>query len=131
MATSPLRPCSYPHCQRLTAGGPCALHRRERQQGADRHRGTAQARGYDYRWSQFSKDWREKYPVCGMRADGQLHAEHSQCVAQGRLTTTDLVVDHRVRLEDGGAKYDPANLQTLCRACNTRKDSGWSFRRTA
>lgn len=30
----------------------------------------------------------------------------------------DLTVDHRVRLVDGGAMLDPANLRILCRAWN-------------
>lgn len=29
--------------------------------------------------------------------------------------------DHRVRPEDGGALFDPANLQAACRPCNTAK----------
>ncbi len=43
----------------------------------------------------------------------------------------DLVTDHIVPMAQGGEKYDEANLQTLCRACNTAKDTGWSSRSTA
>lgn len=133
MATAPLRPCTTPRCPALTTGGPCAQHKKQRQQVADTHRGTAQERGYDYQWATFSTAWRAKYPVCGMRADGALHAEHSQCVQQGKLTTTDLVVDHIRPMADGGEKYAPANLSTLCRACNTRKnirlEGGFGYRR--
>jgi hypothetical protein len=31
---------------------------------------------------------------------------------------SDLTVDHKKRLKDGGAKYDRKNLRVLCRACN-------------
>ena len=31
------------------------------------------------------------------------------------------VADHVVDWRDGGAWFDPANLQCLCRACNSRK----------
>ena len=39
-----------------------------------------------------------------------------QCRQAGKLE-----VDHRVPLEDGGAVYDPENLQALCRTCHIRK----------
>ncbi len=59
----------------------------------------------------------------------RIHLDHSQCAQQGRNTLADLVTDHITPLAQGGAKYDEANLQTLCRACNSAKDTGW--RRTA
>lgn len=34
-----------------------------------------------------------------------------ECGKPGRLE-----VHHRIRLQDGGAPYDPANLETLCRS---------------
>jgi len=39
-----------------------------------------------------------------------------QCGRAGKLE-----VDHRIPLEDGGAPYDPQNLQSLCRGCHTAK----------
>ena len=39
-----------------------------------------------------------------------------QCGKAGRLE-----VDHILRVEDGGAPYDLANLQTLCRGCHVAK----------
>lgn len=39
-----------------------------------------------------------------------------QCGKAGRLEC-----DHVVRLEDGGAPFDMANLQTLCRTCAIAK----------
>jgi 5-methylcytosine-specific restriction protein A len=121
MALAPLRPCGSPRCPTLTRGGRCAAHQKAKQQTADQQRGTAQERGYDSRWAAFSKTWRETYPVCGMRSDGKFYPEHSQCLQQGKLTTSDLCVDHIKPLADAAG-----NLQTLCRACNTRKDTGWS-----
>jgi 5-methylcytosine-specific restriction protein A len=121
-----LRPCTHPRCPTLTRDGRCDQHRAEKQRQGDAQRGTAQERGYDYQWSLFSKQWIAGHPVCGMRADLQLHADDSLCVQRGIHTTTDLVTDHRVPMADGGAKFDADNLQTLCRACNTRKDSGWT-----
>ena len=58
-----------------------------------------------------TKEWRdcrkyilEREPVCRMRC--------------GRMAT---MVDHIVRLEDGGAPFDTANLQPLCDSCHNSK----------
>jgi 5-methylcytosine-specific restriction endonuclease McrA len=58
-----------------------------------------------------------------MRADGELHAEHSRCWQNGIYTYEDLVTDHIVPMSKGGAQYDRQNLETLCRSCNTAKDN--------
>jgi 5-methylcytosine-specific restriction endonuclease McrA len=55
-----------------------------------------------------------------MRQDGQQHREHSWCTQHG-LRTPARVVDHIQSIADGGAVFDPANHQSLCVACNTRK----------
>lgn len=125
MPVASLRPCSVPRCPTLVrGGGRCAHHAKAQQQRGDRLRGTAQERGYDSTWAAFSKQWRQRYPLCGMRSDGALHAQHSRCVQQGQENPHDLVTDHIQPMADGGEKYDEANLQTLCRACNSAKD-GW------
>lgn len=108
--------CANPACSVLVDRGRCAACART----ADRQRGTAQARGYDSRWATYARQWRQRYTLCGMRADGQLYAEHSRCVQQGRVQTAECV-DHIVPLSRGGAQYDPHNLQSLCVACNTAK----------
>lgn len=58
--------------------------------------------------------------------DGELYAEHSQCVQQGIVTAAGLpgvvmVTDHIVAVSQGGALMDPRNHQTLCRTCNSVK----------
>jgi 5-methylcytosine-specific restriction endonuclease McrA len=55
-----------------------------------------------------------------MRQDGQQHREDSRCTQRG-LRTPARVVDHIHAIADGGAVFDPANHQSLCVACNTRK----------
>ncbi|OFV90129.1 MAG: hypothetical protein A3H95_13885 [Acidobacteria bacterium RIFCSPLOWO2_02_FULL_64_15] len=114
---APKRPCLEPRCPNLTeGGGRCAQHAR----AYDLQRGSAKARGYDSAWAKFSKNWRQRFPLCGMRRDGQLHAEHSQCVQEGR-TSPAACVDHIVSMANGGAQYDESNLQSLCLMCNNRK----------
>ena len=116
MPSAPQRPCATASCPVLVTKGHCSAHAKVK----DQARGTAQQRGYTYRWSQYSKAWLERYPLCGMRMDGALYAEHSQCVQQGHPTVAECT-DHIVALAHGGAMYDPSNHQSLCLACNTRK----------
>jgi 5-methylcytosine-specific restriction endonuclease McrA len=99
----------------------CDEHNRAFKRELDRRRLPANQRGYDATWARVSRNFRAKYPVCGMRADGQLHAEHSLCVQRGLMTVTDLVTDHIVSIEDGGARLDERNLGVLCRRCNSAK----------
>jgi 5-methylcytosine-specific restriction protein A len=80
---------------------------------------TAQQRGYTYRWSQISQSFLARFPLCGMRADGRLHDDHSECV-QGRLTKAAECVDHIVPRAQGGTDREE-NLQALCNRCNTIK----------
>jgi 5-methylcytosine-specific restriction endonuclease McrA len=118
MATAPKRFCSgastCPNFQ-----GECAQHGTPSQR-RDRARGTAQERGYDYAWAEYSKGWRARFPICGMRADGRIYREHSRCAQEG-VTVAGEVVDHIVPMSQGGSKFNPANHQTLCRRCNTTK----------
>ena len=40
------------------------------------------------------------------------------------------LADHKVPIADGGAKRDPANLQSLCRACHAEKTAAEKAGRT-
>lgn len=60
-------------------------------------------RNYDYKWRKIANEMKEKIGKC-----------------QRCGSTSDLTVDHKKRLKDGGAKYDRKNLRVLCRACNGR-----------
>src|SRR5689334_728474 len=111
-----LKFCVVPGCPERVARGRCAKHRQQ----AERQRGTAAERGYDAAWAKFSKSWLTQHPLCGERADGQLHAEHSRCVEDGRETPAN-ATDHIVSMANGGDKYAESNLQSLCIRCNTRK----------
>ena len=85
-------------------------------------RPSATARGYDTAWADYSRQWLQRYPWCGQRLDGQLHAEHSRCVQRGQRTRA-TVTDHIVALRQGGARLDPSNHQSLCHGCNAAKDA--------
>jgi 5-methylcytosine-specific restriction endonuclease McrA len=113
MPVAPPRLC--PRCGRLTTG-PCGRCARLR----DETRGSARARGYTSEWAALARTWLQQFPWCGQRADGQLHVDHSVCAARGARVRA-RVVDHIQPLSQGGPLLDPANLQSLCTSCNTRK----------
>lgn len=114
MPTAPPRLCS--RCGRRVWIGTCAYCGRVR----DRQRGTAAARGYDWLWAAYAREWLARFPWCGQRQDGKFHVEHSRCAAEGRRVRAQ-VVDHIRSLRTGGARLDPANHQSLCASCNRRK----------
>ena len=58
-------------------------------------------RNYDYKWRKIANELKRKVGKC------------QRCGKK-----SDLTVDHKKRLKDGGAKYDRKNLRVLCRACN-------------
>jgi 5-methylcytosine-specific restriction endonuclease McrA len=83
-------------------------------------RGSATVRGYDTTWAHYARTWLRRFPYCGQRADGCLHADHSRCVKSGARTRAQ-VVDHIVPIAAGGARLEPSNHQSLCRSCNAAK----------
>jgi 5-methylcytosine-specific restriction protein A len=112
-----LRFCSTPRCPSFATHGAkceaCALK-------ADRARGTAAARGYDAAWATYSHGWLALHRWCGERQDFRLHVEHSRCAQLGQQVRA-VVTDHITALRAGGARLDPANHQSLCRACHAWK----------
>lgn len=107
----PKRPCL--ECARLTTNpSRCDEHQAAWQRRQDQRRGSAAQRGYDVTWrrnvaralathrSQYG-DWCPGYRV----------PAHP---------STDLTGDHITPLARGGTN-DPANIQILCRPCNSRK----------
>jgi SPP1 gp7 family putative phage head morphogenesis protein len=58
-------------------------------------------RNYNYKWRQIANEMKQRIGKC------------QRCGSK-----SDLTVDHKKRLKDGGAKYDKKNLRVLCRSCN-------------
>lgn len=57
-----------------------------------------------------------------------LERDGYRCVGCG--IAGQLEVDHMEALQDGGAKFDPANLQALCKSCHSVKTAAeWRCRR--
>ncbi len=119
----PPRRCSAIGCPTfVTVQSRCAFHRQQAQRQSDVRRGTAQERGYTYRWSQTSQQHLKFYPLCGMRSpDAYTDGWRGECHDLGRMraaTCTDHIHPHK-----GNATvfWDPRNRQSLCGRCNTLK----------
>lgn len=111
-----LRPCAQPGCPALVTRGRCVVHSKQQ----DQARGTAQQRGYDARWAEYSRQFRAAHPICGERHDGTLDPTHSRCLREGRLTPAECV-DHIRPVSRGGDFWNPENHQSLCLADNSAK----------
>jgi 5-methylcytosine-specific restriction protein A len=96
----------------LTSTGRCDTHKhveREAKKQYDKERGTAHQRGYTSKWTQYSKAYRERHPLC------------VECEKQGRLVLAE-VVDHIIpHRGDMALFWDRNNHQGLCKTCHDRK----------
>ena len=120
MPVRPKRPCSHPGCPELVTSGQCEAHQaqaKERRaadvQRYDLLRGSAAQRGYDARWTAYSRQYRKDYPLC------------VRCLAAGLLVSVERGghVDHikPVTGPHDPLFWDPANHQSLCRSCHSEK----------
>jgi 5-methylcytosine-specific restriction enzyme A len=108
-----LRPCLTPGCTGYAgARGHCEKHTKAR--WAERNARPEIARDkkfYDSAlWKRAREDVLRHEPWC------------RECVKTGRATLAN-VVDHIVRLRDGGDRLDRANLAPLCAVCHNEKRS--------
>jgi len=109
MASRAKRPCNYPGCPELVSSGYCTKHTKH---SSEYRRGTAQQRGYNYKWSQYSKRFL-KQPgnhLCALKISPRC-AYVSECV------------DHRIppKGPDDPLFWDKDNHQPACIACNSMK----------
>lgn len=119
MAMKPLRPCRHPGCGVLVPGGYCAAHQPPKE---DRRSAEAQA----WRWMYGTEDWKR------LRGDQLLREPFCrECARRGlrrRATDVDHIRDHK---GDWAVFTDPANLESLCHSCHSRKTARelWQNRR--
>jgi 5-methylcytosine-specific restriction protein A len=102
------RPCRHPGCGVLIRGrgtSRCEQHRPEERKRQDERRPSAARRGY-------GPEWRE------LRA--QHLRDHPECVVCGEIDPRN-EVDHKIPISQGGARLDPANLQTMCKTHHSVK----------
>lgn len=106
MPWKPAQPCRRVRCPRRTLRptGLCLDHEREETRAFDAKRGGGQERGYGVAWQKLRREHLLIQPLC------------ASCGARA----TD--VDHIKRKVEGGTDR-PANLQSLCHGCHSRKTS--------
>lgn len=120
---APLRVCAGKGCTNRVKSGRCAECARAKEQ----ERGTFRQRHgglYDSRWSAYSVSFRQRYPLCGMRPNGEPPVM-SKCHDAGRVTDatgSKGQVDHVIPVWQRPDMFrDESNHQTLCRACGAAK----------
>lgn len=111
MPNKPLRPCSYPGCRELVTYGRCEKHKQVNQKESDKRRGTPTERGYNYKWTQYSKQFLSKpeNQFCKLQLPG--------------CTMIAECVDH-IQPPNGGNDplfWDTSNHQAACIHCNSGK----------
>lgn len=82
---------------------------KEKYRRYDANRPSANARGYDARWTKFARDFLKAHPTCAICGQPARVCDHKTIPA-------DVMVD-----AFGGFVYDEAQYQPLCYRCNTRK----------
>ena len=112
----PIKPCRHAGCPELVRGGGyCEKHKTEDRSVKREIQGE---RGSSARYHNlyFTRRWRE------MRA-AQLVAEPfcRECGKMGRRTRAEDVDHIKPHRGDKRIFYDPANLQSLCHSCHSRK----------
>jgi 5-methylcytosine-specific restriction endonuclease McrA len=120
-----LKPCGWlgGTCPELVERGCCPAHRKDTARAQNLARGATVAQlGYGSRWTAYSRRFRERYPLCGMRPDGTPETRDSLCTLGGRVSASQMT-DHIVPVS--GPKdplfWDRRNHQALCNACHAVK----------
>ena len=112
MPRKPKRPCSYPGCPKLVDGQYC-----------DEHQKVVTAQYNKYGRDDFTKSF---YKTIAWRVarKKQLQAQPfcQECLAKG-LRVKAVMVDHIVPIKNGGEKFAPSNLQSLCWECHSKKSA--------
>lgn len=110
MPRKPKRPCSYPGCPKLVDGQYCEEHKKLTDSQYNKY-GRDDFTKYFYKtpeWRYARKKQLDTQPFC------------EECLKEGKRTKATMV-DHIVPIKQGGDKFAPSNLQSLCWSCHSRK----------
>ena len=100
--------CNEPGCNALVAKGRCTLHAKQHARYADTCHRTYEQN--EHRKELRRSQWTRLRP-CKL-------SRNPLCEACSRPAEC---VDHITSTADGGAMYDPDNLQSLCWSCHSKK----------
>lgn len=117
MPSAALRSCLEPGCPELVERGRCPKHSR----AVEQRRGSQRERGYNRSWEKASRQFKNQFPLCGMRPGGRLPVM-SRCHEQG-LTTAATQTDHVIPHKGNVLLFWDweRNWQSLCATCGARK----------
>lgn len=104
-----LKPCRSNCTHLVSREKPCPVHGRHLKP-SEHTRQNTNAQGYTYRWSQYSKRFLARNPLCVM------------CEAKQKIRAAECV-DHinPVTSPDDPGFYELSNLQPLCWSCHSLK----------
>ncbi len=110
MPKKPLKPCSYPGCPELVENQYCDVHMKKRNNEYNR-----------YARDEFSKNFYNT-PAWRLARKKQLDSNPFcfECLKKGKRSKA-TIVDHVVAIKQGGDRFNPINLQSLCWSCHSRK----------
>lgn len=119
MPAKPRRRCTAdPTCPNAALpGGACVLHTAERRRKTQSKAERSYAIYRSKRWRKLRRRYLTEHPYCEW---GEL-----ECMAPA------VDVDHVLRIEEGGAPWDEANLQALCKphhSTKTARETGFGGR---
>jgi 5-methylcytosine-specific restriction protein A len=104
-----MRPCSYPGCPELVKSGKCERHAKQEQRRQDDRRGSANERGYNYRWQKVRLAYLNRHPLC------------AECERAGKIVPAN-VVDHIIPHKGNQSLFwNVSNWQPLCKQCHDIK----------
>lgn len=112
MPRKPKRPCSYPSCPRLIDGQYCDEHKKLTDKLYNRYGRDEFTKSFynTPQWRFARKRQLIENPLC------------AECLKEGKPIKAK-IVDHIIPVKQGGDKYAPSNLQSLCWSCHSRKSA--------
>jgi 5-methylcytosine-specific restriction enzyme A len=123
MPMMPRKPCPHPGCPRLTTGGYCEEHAKERQRQYDRERYHDEARQWYFspRWRRASKAYLDEHPLC------------EPCLKLG-IEHAAQVVDHKMPHKGNyDLFWDESNWQSMAKRCHdlktAKEDGRWTSKK--
>jgi len=110
MPIAAMTPCRHQGCRALVAKGYCDEHKQQStRKQFDRDRGSANSRGYNYKWQKARKIFLAEHPLC------------VECESNEKVTAAN-VVDHIIAHKgDQVLFWDESNWQPLCATCHNIK----------
>lgn len=93
-----------------------------------RHREWVARSQRNPRFFYYTPNWRKarrwflaESPLCGTRADGRRHREHSICARERRIVVSTCIDHITAHCGDWWDFWDVENWQSLCRSCHSAK----------